>query len=215
MIILNSPQNPIGNQLINIIFFRVYSLKNQRDWQKHQKNILKLQYMKMMLYIIMMFLVIICIFISQMYNSLKIKIKECMCKKCRQNVFSYKSQELDLQQKMKNIQKDQICLNLSQYFFESYLFYCHSQQTIDVKQQIEIIDLFEEQSTMLLQGLVESKLNLHFWVPQQGYFLVTDIYDIEIPKKYFKDDEDGHQLTRDFAFTYIQLFIIIIILKFY
>ncbi|CAD8177132.1 unnamed protein product [Paramecium octaurelia] len=76
------------------------------------------------------------------------------------------------------------------------------EQTIDGQYFTEIRDLYEEQSTMLLKGLLESRLNLHCWVPQGGYFLVTDISDVDIPEKYFKDDQDGHQLTKDFAFAY-------------
>lgn len=38
---------------------------------------------------------------------------------------------------------------------------------------------------MLLKGLVESRLNFNYWVPEGGYFLVTDISNIEIPDKYF------------------------------
>ena len=43
-------------------------------------------------------------------------------------------------------------------------------------------DFYEKQAHTLLKGLVESKLNLNYWVPSGGYFLLTDISNVEIPE---------------------------------
>lgn len=53
-----------------------------------------------------------------------------------------------------------------------------------------------------MKGLVESRLKLNLWVPNGGYFIVSDISDVVIPEKYFIDELDGSKLTRDFAFTH-------------
>jgi kynurenine--oxoglutarate transaminase/cysteine-S-conjugate beta-lyase/glutamine--phenylpyruvate transaminase/kynurenine aminotransferase len=34
---------------------------------------------------------------------------------------------------------------------------------------------------MLLKGLVDSKLDFNYWVPEGGYFVLTDISKIPIP----------------------------------
>ncbi|CAD8075446.1 unnamed protein product [Paramecium sonneborni] len=76
-------------------------------------------------------------------------------------------------------------------------------QTQDGKYFNSIRDLYEEQANMLLKGLVDSRLNMNYWVPQGGYFIVTDISNIQIPEKYFNDN--GVRLTRDFAFAYYMI----------
>lgn len=52
---------------------------------------------------------------------------------------------------------------------------------------------------------MESRFKFNYWVPNGGYFIVTDISEIEIPEKYFICDEDGSRLTRDFAFAHYMI----------
>jgi aspartate/methionine/tyrosine aminotransferase len=73
---------------------------------------------------------------------------------------------------------------------------------MDCKYFVEKRNFYETQANILLKGLVDSSLNLNFWVPKGGYFLLTDISEVEIPEQYFVDPENGPKLTRDFAFVY-------------
>jgi len=52
----------------------------------------------------------------------------------------------------------------------------------------ETRNLYEKQAQKLLKGLMESKLKLNLWVPNGGYFVVSDISDVVIPEKYFIDE---------------------------
>ncbi|CAD8066236.1 unnamed protein product [Paramecium sonneborni] len=76
-------------------------------------------------------------------------------------------------------------------------------QTIDGIYFNTISKLYEQQSNKLLQGLIQSKLNFNYWIPSGGYFIVTDIQNIEIPQKYFI--QNGIQVTRDFAFVHYMI----------
>ncbi|CAK64164.1 unnamed protein product (macronuclear) [Paramecium tetraurelia] len=73
-------------------------------------------------------------------------------------------------------------------------------QTADGIYFDSIRHLYEQQATKLLKGLVESRLNLNYWVPSGGYFIVTDISNVEIPNKYFTQNDV--KVTRDFAFAH-------------
>ncbi|CAD8101250.1 unnamed protein product [Paramecium sonneborni] len=76
----------------------------------------------------------------------------------------------------------ELCMD-GQYFKEKRIFY-------------------EKQAQTLLKGLVESRLNLNYMVPSGGYFLLTDISNVEIPEQYFIHPDTKETLSRDFAFVY-------------
>ncbi|CAD8149363.1 unnamed protein product [Paramecium octaurelia] len=76
-------------------------------------------------------------------------------------------------------------------------------QTADGIYFDSIRQLYEQQATKLLKGLIESRLNLNYWVPSGGYFIVTDISNIEIPNKYFIQNDV--KVTRDFAFAHYMI----------
>ncbi|CAD8102209.1 unnamed protein product [Paramecium primaurelia] len=64
-------------------------------------------------------------------------------------------------------------------------------------------NLYQQQATKLLKGLIDSRLNFNYWVPQGGYFVVTDISNIDIPNKYFIQNDV--KVTRDFAFAHYMI----------
>jgi kynurenine--oxoglutarate transaminase/cysteine-S-conjugate beta-lyase/glutamine--phenylpyruvate transaminase/kynurenine aminotransferase len=53
---------------------------------------------------------------------------------------------------------------------------------MDCKYFVEKRNFYETQANILLKGLVDSSLKLNFWVPKGGYFLLTDISEVEIPE---------------------------------
>jgi kynurenine--oxoglutarate transaminase/cysteine-S-conjugate beta-lyase/glutamine--phenylpyruvate transaminase/kynurenine aminotransferase len=51
----------------------------------------------------------------------------------------------------------------------------------------------------LIDQLLASRYNFHIWIPESGYFVLTDISKIDIEDKYLRDEQGISQL-RDFAF---------------
>ena len=54
----------------------------------------------------------------------------------------------------------------------------------------------------LLDILLESSFDLNLWVPQSGYFIITDASQVAVREKYLTDATTGLALPKDFALAH-------------
>ncbi|EGR27896.1 kynurenine-oxoglutarate transaminase, putative [Ichthyophthirius multifiliis] len=61
--------------------------------------------------------------------------------------------------------------------------------------------LLIKQRDLLIDQLTKSKIPLNIWVPQGGYFVIADISNVQVNKKYFQDEKNGQEYSKDYAFS--------------